>query len=81
MHIPLYRYTIEIIGFVQASGVSSIPADFSVDSIDPADLAGAKLDSIDTAYRQTLSAFNTFVCGVTSVRLLDRRFQVFTDDT
>ena len=65
------------------AGVDSTcrPAEFSVDAIDPTDLAGTKLDSIDTAYRQTLSAFNTFVCGIANVCPLNRRYQVLTDNT
>ena len=70
-------------GGIQAAGVNSTcrPAEFSVDAIDPTDLAGTKLDSIDTGYRQTLSAFNTFVCGIANVCPLNRRCQVLTDNT
>ena len=60
-------------GDVQAASVNSIrhPAGFSVNTIGPADLTRTELDTIDTTYRQTLSAFNTFVCGITTVRLLN----------
>ena len=59
---------------VQAAGVNSIhhPAEFSVNAIGSADLARTQLDTIDNTYRQTLSAFNTFVCGITTVCLPTR---------
>ena len=38
------------------------------------DFVRTKLDTIDTACRQTLNAFNTFVCGITTVCLLNRRY-------
>ena len=37
--------------------------------IDPADLARTKLDTINTACRETLSTFHTFVCGINGVCL------------
>ena len=65
---------VQVPGDVQAAGVNSIrhPAEFSVNAIDPADLARTELDIIDTTYRQTFSAFNTFVCGITTVCLPTR---------
>ena len=39
-------------------------------AIGPTDPPGTKLDTVDTAYRQTFSAFNTFVCTITTVCLL-----------
>ena len=61
-------------GDVQAGGVNSMrhAFEFSVNAINSADLSGTESDTIDTAYRQTLSAFNTFVCGITTVCLLNR---------
>ena len=61
----------QVPGDVQAADVNSIrpPAEFSVNVIGPADLARTELDTIDTAYRQTLSAFNTFLCRITTVCL------------
>ena len=58
----------------EAAGVNSIRhlAEFSVNVIGSADLARAELDTIDAACRQTLSAFNAFVCGITTVCLLNR---------
>ena len=59
---------IQMPGDVQAAGVNFFyrPTEFSVNAIGPTDLARNKI-TIDTAYRQTLSAFNTFVCGITTV--------------
>ena len=53
---------------------------FSVNVIGVAALSRTRLETIDTAYRQTLSAFNTFVCRITNVCLLNRRYQVLTDN-
>ena len=60
-------------GDVKTASVNSIRhlTGFSVNTIGPADLARTELDTIDTTYRQTLSAFNTFVCEITTVRLLN----------
>ena len=65
---------VQVPGDVQAAGVNSIchPDEFSVNAIGPADLARTQLDTIDTTYRQTFSAFNTFVCGITTVCLPTR---------
>ena len=59
---------------LQAAAVNSIRhlAEFSVNVISSADLARAELDTIDAACRQTLSAFNAFVCAITTVCLLNR---------
>ena len=65
---------VQVPGDVQAAGVNSIrhPAEFPVNAIGSADLARTQLDTIDTTYRQTLSAFSTFVCGITTVCLPTR---------
>ena len=70
-----HRDYVQVPGDVQAAGVNSIhhPAEFSENAIGPADLARTDLDTIDTMYRQTFSAFNTFICGITTVCLLNRR--------
>ena len=62
---------VQVPGDVQAACVNSIrhPAAFSVNAIGPADLARTQSDTIDTTCRQTFSAFNTFVCGITTVCL------------
>ena len=59
----------QVPGDVQVAGVDFFcrPTEFSVNAIGPADLARTELGTIDTTYRQTLSAFNTFVCGITTV--------------
>ena len=59
---------------VQAAGVNFFchSTEFSVNAIGPADLTRTELGTINTAYRQTFSAFNTFVCGITTVCLLNR---------
>ena len=66
---------VQVPGDIQAASVNSIrhQAEFSVNAIGPADLARTELDAtIVTTYRQTLSAFNSFVCGITTVCLLNR---------
>ena len=65
---------VQVPGDVQAAGVNSIrhPAEFSVNAIGSTDPASTQLDTIDTTYRQTLSAFNTFVCGISTVCLPTR---------
>ena len=70
-------------GDVQAADVNSIrpSAEFSVNVIGPADPARTELDTINTAYRQTLSAFNTFVCRITTVVFLVDGIEVLIDDT
>ena len=59
---------------VAVPGVNSTlhPAGLSVNTVGPADLARTEFNTTDTAYRQTLSAFNSFVCGITTVCLLNR---------
>ena len=54
-------------GDVQAAGVNSInhPTEFSVNAIGPADLSRTELDTIDTAYRETFSAFIMSLCRIT----------------
>ena len=71
-------HTVQVPGDVQAAnlqvtGGNSVrsSAEFSVNAIGPTDLGRTKLDTIDTIYRQTFSAFNSFVCGITTVCLLD----------
>ena len=60
---------VQVPGDVQAAGVNFFcrPTEFSVNAIGCADLARTELDTINTTYRQTFSAFNTFVCGITTV--------------
>ena len=62
---------VQVPGDVHAAAVNSIryPAEFSVNAIDLADLVRTEFDTIDTTYRQTFSAFNMFVCGITTVCL------------
>ena len=65
---------VQVPGDVQAAGVNSIrhPAELSVNGIGPADIVRTELDTIDTTHRQTFSAFNAFVCGITTVCLPTR---------
>ena len=50
---------------IQAAGVR--PVEFSVIATGSTDPTRTKLDTIDTVCRQTLGAFDTFVCGITTV--------------
>ena len=65
--------SVQVPGDVQTAGVNSIHhlAESSENAIGLADLARTELDTIDTTYRQTFSAFNTFICGITTVCLLN----------
>ena len=58
-----------VLGDIQGADMNTIagPAETTVNAIGLVDSAMTQLDTINTGYRQTLSAFNAVVNGITRV--------------